>query len=100
MIYYTQLIYIKLGREEVFHKFEDAVLPLLKKYGGELLYRLRPGKDSVIASVGDLPYEIHIVSFENKEGFEGYRNDPERMNSMELKNESVERILLIEGTAM
>jgi uncharacterized protein (DUF1330 family) len=100
MLYYTQLIYIKKGREEVFHRFEDAVLPLLKKHGGELVYRLRPDAGSVIASLGEPPYEIHLVTFENKEGFESYKNDPARAACMSLKNESVERMVLIEGQAL
>jgi hypothetical protein len=49
--------------------------------------------------VGDLPYEVHIVSFENKAGFEAYKYDPER-KSMKLKKESIERMLLIEGNAL
>lgn len=100
MIYYTQLIYIRKGCEETFHRFEDAVLPLLKTHGGELVYRLRPDAGSVIAGAGELPYEVHLVTFESQEGFEGYKNDPERLKHMDLKNESVEKVLLIEGRAL
>ena len=39
MIYLTQLVYVRPGEEETFREFEDAVLPLLAKYGGELLLR-------------------------------------------------------------
>ena len=100
MLYYTQLIYIQKDRETIFHDFEDKVLPLLERHGGELIYRVRPDKKNVIACVGELPYEVHLVAFQNRRGFEAYRDDPERLKSMPLKNESVERILLIEGTAL
>lgn len=39
MRYYTQLIFIKPGSEAMFHEFEDAVLPLLARHGGRLLFR-------------------------------------------------------------
>lgn len=100
MLYYTQLIYIHKGQEEVFHRFEEGVLPLLKKHGGELIYRARPEAGSVIACVDEQPYEIHLVTFQNKAGFEAYRDDPERLKFMPLKNESVARVLLLEGTAL
>lgn len=100
MLYYTQLIYIRKGQEEVFHRFEDGVLPLLKKHGGELIYRARPDAASVITCPGEQPYEIHLVTFQNKAGFEAYRDDPGRLKFMQLKNESVARVLLLEGTAL
>jgi hypothetical protein len=100
MIYYTQLIFIKQGCEEAFHSFEEKVLPLLKGHSGELLYRIRPEKNSIIESSRELPYEIHLVTFDNKAGFESYKNDPKRLEFMEMKNSSVEKIILIEGVEL
>jgi len=97
MIYYTQLIFIKPGCEETFHAFEDQVLPLLKAHNGDLIYRIRPNEDVFIESSKDLPYEIHLVSFGTKADFEGYAKDPKRLGAIELKNQSVEKIVLIEG---
>ena len=42
MIYITQLIYIKPGQESVFNAFEVIAIPLIARYGGELLIRVRP----------------------------------------------------------
>jgi len=56
MIYYTQLIFIKPGREQ--------------------------------------------VTFGGKADFEGYKTDPKRLAFMEMKNNSVENIILIEGVAL
>jgi hypothetical protein len=100
MIYYTQLIFIKPGREKEFHAFEDKVLPLLKDHNGELLYRIRPDKGSFIESSRELPYEIHLVTFGSKADFEVYKTDPKRLAFMEMKNNSVENIILIEGVAL
>ena len=48
MIYILQLIYIKEGQEKVFHQFEDVAIPIISKYNGRLLLRIRPGDDSFI----------------------------------------------------
>src|SRR4051812_7844025 len=97
MLYYTQLIYIKEGKEEAFQSFEDHVLPMLEKYNGRLLIRLRPEKESVIETKIDYPYEVHVVSFASKEDFVSYANDKDRLEFLPLKNESVLKVLLIEG---
>jgi hypothetical protein len=100
MLYYTQLIFIKPGKEIEFHAFEDKVLPLLANHGGELHYRVRPDKESFIAGTGELPYEVHLVTFKNVEGFKSYGADPQRLAAIDLKNESVEKVVLIEGRAI
>ena len=41
-LYFTQLIYIKEGQEATFHQFEDVAIPLISKYNGQLLLRVRP----------------------------------------------------------
>jgi uncharacterized protein (DUF1330 family) len=100
MLYYTQLIFIKEGQQEFFHQFEDLVLPLLPKHGGELLLRLRPDKNSYIGNNSISPYEVHLVSFPSKDSFEFYLNDPERAKYISLKNQSIEKVVLIEGVSL
>jgi len=100
MIYYTQLIFIKPGCEREFHAFEENVLPLLKGHNGELVYRIRPAKSAFIESSRELPYEIHLVTFNSKADFMGYAADPKRLDFIEMKNNSVEKIILIEGFAL
>ena len=97
MLYYTQLIFLKPGRADVFHRFEDHVLPLLEQYNGRMLLRWRRTPDCVIESaVGD-PYEVHLVAFATAADFANYVNDGTRTSFLHLKDESVERVLLIEG---
>ena len=97
MVYYTQLIFIKEGCEQQFQLFEEKVLPLLNSHNAELIYRIRPDKNSVIENKGPLPYEIHLIAFQSAADFKYYKNDPERLKFIELKNNSVEKIILIEG---
>lgn len=100
MIYYTQLIFIKPGCEQEFHAFEEKVLPLLKGHNGELIYRIRPVQSAFIESSRELPYEVHLVTFGSKADFVGYAADPNRLAFLEMKNKSVEKIILIEGFAL
>jgi antibiotic biosynthesis monooxygenase (ABM) superfamily enzyme len=100
MIYYTQLIFIKPGCEAEFLAFEDKVLPLLANHNGTLVYRIRPGASAFVESSEPLPYEIHLVTFTGKADFEAYKMDPKRLAFMEMKDRSVEKIVLIEGVAL
>ena len=48
MLYITQLIYLKDGQENVFHQFEELAIPIISKYNGRLLLRVRPGENAFI----------------------------------------------------
>ena len=99
MIYLAQLIYVHEGQETVFERFEDTVLPLLSKYRGELLLRLRPGPASKLDGSSETPYEIHVVRFESDDDLGRYSNDEERQRLLPLKDQSVRNALLIKGTS-
>lgn len=98
MVYLTQLVYVHDGCEAMFHEFEDIVLPLLAKYRGELLLRLRPDSASKIAGSDELPYELHVVRFESEDDVLRYSNDEERQRALRLKDQSVKSTLVIQGT--
>jgi hypothetical protein len=97
MLYFTQIIFVKEDQEGVFNLFESHVLPLLEKYNGTLIYRVRPTGNCVIETTIGHPYELHLVTFPTKEDFEAYRDDKERMQYMHLKEAAIEKALLIEG---
>ena len=97
MIHLTQLIYIKPGKEEIFDSFESIALPLIARYNGRLLMRVRPDPSAFIEGKEAPPYEIHLVSFPTEKDFEAFGKDPERAASLHLKEESVDRIVLIRG---
>jgi uncharacterized protein (DUF1330 family) len=97
MLYYTQLVFVHEGQEATFEDFEVHVLPLLGRHGGQLLYRVRPGRPAVLETAIDYPYEIHLVAFPARADFEAYRDDPERMQYTPFKDKSVGKVMLIEG---
>lgn len=97
MIFITQLIYINEGCEAVFHDFEQLAIPLITKYNGRLLFRLRPPKSAFIEINMDPPYEVHLVSFETREDFGRFMEDEERKEFLFLKEQSIRSAVLIQG---
>lgn len=100
MIYLTQLIFVKEGKEAIFHEFENFAIPLMEKYNGKIIHRLRPQSETYILSSAEKPYEIHFISFDSENDLAEFLKDDTRQNFMHLKNESVQSSLLIKGEKM
>jgi uncharacterized protein (DUF1330 family) len=98
MIYITQLIYIIPGQEDVFNQFEDVAIPIISKYNGRLLLRVRPDDSAFIKRHIDKPYEIHLVEFDTQQDFENFKQDEERKKFLHLKEQSIKASILVQGT--
>ena len=98
MIYLTQLIYITAGQEKIFDQFEAIAIPLISKYNGRLLLRVRPPDNSFIEHNMDKPYEIHFVEFNTEQDFENFKRDEERKKFLHLKEQSIKTSILVLGT--
>jgi hypothetical protein len=98
MIYLTQLIYIVEEQEKVFDEFENIAIPILLKYNGQLLFRVRPDANSFIELHTDPPYEIHFIEFATHQDFDNFKQDEERKKFLHLKEQSIRASLLIQGT--
>jgi uncharacterized protein (DUF1330 family) len=79
---------IPSGAEADFQAYESAVLPLLQRHGGRLERRLR---------TDDALTEVHIVSFDSREGFQSYLADEERQSHKGLLDDLdvAQRVLLV-----
>ncbi|HMI66892.1 MAG TPA: hypothetical protein VK517_12680 [Cyclobacteriaceae bacterium] len=97
MIYITQLIYIIAGQENIFDQFENIAIPIISKYNGRLLLRVRPDEKSFIEHQMDKPYEIHLVEFDTEQDFENFKQDEERKRFLHLKDQSIKASILIQG---
>lgn len=97
MLYITLLLFVTAGKEDIFNEYEEKVLPILARYNGTLLYRIRPGKEQHIIAAGEYPYEIHVVSFKTPLDFEQYKMDEERLSYSHLFKESVYKTLMTQG---
>ena len=100
MIYITQLIYIHPGQENVFHEFENIAIPIISKYNGRLLLRVRPDDHDFIEYYKDKPYEIHLVEFDTEQDFKDFLLDEERKQFLHLKDQSIKASVLIQGTKL
>jgi hypothetical protein len=97
MIYITQLIYIIEGQERVFNEFEEIAIPIISKYNGRLLLRVRLDGGSFIEHSIERPYEIHIVEFDSEEDFGRFMRDEERKKFLHLKEQSIKASILYQG---
>jgi len=100
MIFITQLIYILPGQEAVFDEFEAIAIPLISKYRGQLLFRVRPAKETYIEKNIEPPYEIHLVQFSTEEDFTHFMQDEERKLFLHLKEQSIQSVWLLKGTRL
>ncbi|RYU90711.1 DUF1330 domain-containing protein [Mucilaginibacter terrigena] len=100
MLYITQLIYIKPGQEVIFHQFEDVAIPLIAKYNGTLMLRVRPDEQVIIEGNIPIPYEIHLVKFTDERDLENFMKDEERKKFLHLKEQSIESVMLIKGVKL
>lgn len=100
MIYITQLIYIIPGQEKTFDEFESVAIPIITKYKGRLLFRVRPDDSSFIEHHMEKPYEIHFVEFDTQQDFENFKLDRERKKFLHLKEQSIKASILIQGTKL
>jgi uncharacterized protein (DUF1330 family) len=100
MLYILQLIYIQEGKEDVFHQFESIAIPIILRYNGQLLLRVRPTENTIVESNIEQPYEIHLVAFASHNDFENYMLDEERARFLDLKEQSIKSTLVIKGTKL
>jgi uncharacterized protein (DUF1330 family) len=100
MIYVTQLIYINKGQEKVFDEFESVAIPIIAKYNGKLLLRIRPDHNTIVESNTENPYEVHLVEFGSDQDFENFKLDKERSKFIHLKQQAIKSALLIKGVVV
>jgi uncharacterized protein (DUF1330 family) len=97
MIYITQLIYIIDRQAATFDAFEAFAIPIIAKYNGRLLLRIRPAAANMIEQTIETPYEIHVVEFDSDQDFENFKRDEDRKQFLHLKEQSIKTILMIKG---
>ncbi len=93
-VYFTILIYLNEGKEDVFRSYENQASSLIRKHGGRIELAIKP--EEVTGGL-DLPDEIHVLSFATEGGFADYRADPESRQLAPLRAESVEKAVYLRG---
>jgi antibiotic biosynthesis monooxygenase (ABM) superfamily enzyme len=99
MVYLTQLVYLHPDKHAAFEAFENVAIPLISKYRGRLLLRLRPDASCVVQAGIEVPYELHVVSFDSEADLNAFTQGPQRQQVLHLKNESVRHSILLTAIA-
>jgi uncharacterized protein (DUF1330 family) len=97
MIYITNLIYIKENTVETFEEYESIAIPIIARYNGRLLLRIRPENKSVISADMPVPFEIHFVEFASESDFNNFQKDEERKKFLYLKERTIHSNFLVMG---
>ena len=97
MVFITNLIYINEGQEQVFDDFEKIAIPIMSKYKGRMLARIRPGKEAFIEHSIETPYEVHLGEFETEEDFDAFLGDEERKQFLHMKEKAIRSTILVKG---
>ena len=84
------LLWVKVGKEELFIKYEDRALQIASTHGGLTLSRLRRRDNS------ESPYEIHVIQFPNRVAFQAFMDDPSRLALTDRREEAITRTEVIE----
>ena len=100
MIFITQLIYIKPGQEQSFHEFENLAIPLISKYNGQLMLRVRLADSDIVEGSIDTPYEMHLVRFPSEADLQNFMMDESRKKFLHLKEASVQSALMYKGSRL
>lgn len=100
MFYITQLIYIKEGQEKTFDEFESVAIPIISKYNGRMLLRVRPADNAYIQANMEKPYEVHFVEFDSEQDFGNFMKDEERKKFLHLKEQSIKASMLYIGARL
>ena len=99
-VYITQLIYIQQGQEKVFDQFESVAIPIISRYNGRMLLRLRPDESAFVEIKMEKPYEIHLVEFDSEQDFRNFMKDEERKKFLHLKEQSIKASVLYQGVKL
>jgi hypothetical protein len=82
------------GEEAGLQGYEDAVLALLGEHRGVILQRVR--------STGEAagPREVQLFRFEDRDGLDGYLDDPRRLAMADVRDRVIARTELFPVTVL
>lgn len=87
-------LYVRPGQEGAFRAFESAAARIMGRYGGRIERVIRPVE---MTPVGELPHEVHLVSFPDGAAFAAYRADAELAGLAALRQMAIARTEILIG---
>ncbi|ALE05819.1 hypothetical protein AL755_10635 [Arthrobacter sp. ERGS1:01] len=83
------LLWASEGQDDALTDYEDRVLALVPKYGGEVVSRVRRVGD------GDGPLEVQVIYLPDDSALQAYMKDPARLALADLHRQVVARTELL-----
>ena len=83
------LLWASKGHDHALTEYEDTVLALVPKYGGEVVSRVRRVGD------GDGPLEVQVIHLPDESALRAYMEDPERLALADVHRQAVARTELL-----
>ena len=97
--HYLILIFVHPGKLDVLRQYERHAARLMERHGGKFERVFRP-QTQTISGVenGEVPDEIHLLSFATPDGFQAFRADPDLNPFNALRDEAVRRAIVLPVT--
>ena len=79
------LLWAAAGQENALTGYEDQVLSLIPRHGGEVVSRVRR------VGGGDGPLEVQLIDLPDDAGMQAYLQDPERLALADVHRRAIAR---------
>ena len=83
------LLWASDGQEDALIRYEDTVLKLIPKYGGEVVSRVRR------VDTGDGPLEVQVIHLPDESALQAYMSDPDRLELADVHRRAVAKTEII-----
>jgi uncharacterized protein (DUF1330 family) len=87
----TAILWANPGQEKLLVEYEDAVLQLIPKHGGQVIERVRAEQP------GDGPYEVQLIELPSEEALADYMIDPARVALADVHRKAIARTEVLRG---
>jgi len=78
-------LWTKPGQEARLIAYEDAVLALIPKHGGQVVQRVRSEEP------GEAAFEVHVITLPSEAALQSYLEDPARLALTDQRESAIDR---------
>ncbi|MFD5600831.1 hypothetical protein ACFWHR_12345 [Leucobacter sp. NPDC058333] len=94
------LLWAVSGQEDALTEYEDRVLRLVPRHGGEVVSRVRRAtagaSDAAPSAATDAPLEVQVIHLPDTAALAAYMSDPERLALAGMHEQAVARTEVFE----
>lgn len=90
-------LWIRPGQGRAFEAFEQDAARIMARHGGRIDSAVRLAAGDAHDSAGSGPFELHVVSFPDRESADSYAADPETAALREGRAGIISKTVVLEG---